>query len=70
MELTEVDGRPAVLMEYLEGCDVNALLAGGPVPPRVAPAPALAPAPLERRTVVVAAMAAEAAAAAQECSAH
>lgn len=34
-ELTEIGGRPAVLMEYVEGCDVRALITGGAMPARV-----------------------------------
>jgi serine/threonine-protein kinase len=35
-DLVELDGRWSVVMEYIEGCDVAALLADGPLPPRVA----------------------------------
>lgn len=36
MDLTEIDGRPAVIMEYVEGADLAQLLARGPLPPRAA----------------------------------
>ena len=35
-DLTEVHGRPAVLMEYVEGVDAGRLLRDGPLPPRAA----------------------------------
>lgn len=35
-DLVEVDGTWAVVMEYVEGCDLAELLAAGPVPPRAA----------------------------------
>ena len=35
-DLVEIDGRPAVLMEYVPGVDANRLIADGPIPPRAA----------------------------------
>jgi hypothetical protein len=35
-DLVELDGHWSVVMEYIEGCDVAALLTDGPLPPRVA----------------------------------
>jgi serine/threonine-protein kinase len=35
-DLVELDGHWSVVMEYIEGCDVAALLGDGPLPPRVA----------------------------------
>ncbi|MDP2306415.1 MAG: protein kinase [Pseudomonadota bacterium] len=35
-DLVELDGHWSVVMEYIEGCDVGALLTDGPFPPRVA----------------------------------
>jgi serine/threonine-protein kinase len=35
-DLLELDGNWSVVMEYIEGCDVAALLDAGPLPPRVA----------------------------------
>ncbi len=34
MDLTEIDGRPAVIMEYVEGADLAQLLSQGALPPR------------------------------------
>lgn len=36
IDLTELDGRPAVLMEYVEGADASVLLRQGPVPVKAA----------------------------------
>ncbi len=35
-DLVQIDGRWAVVMEYVEGADLLALLGGGPIPPRAA----------------------------------
>lgn len=35
-DLVELDGHWSVVMEYIEGCDVGALLRDGPLPPRAA----------------------------------
>ncbi len=35
-DLVEMDGDWSVVMEYVEGCDIEALVAEGPFPPRVA----------------------------------
>jgi serine/threonine protein kinase len=35
-DLLEIDGRPAVLMEYVPGVDAGRLVAEGPIPPRAA----------------------------------
>ena len=35
-DMTELDGRPAVIMEYVEGIDMAQLLSRGPLPPRAA----------------------------------
>ena len=36
MDLIEIQGRPAVIMEHVEGVDVQALVNAGPLPPRAA----------------------------------
>lgn len=34
LDLTEIQGRPAMIMEYVDGCDLKSLMRDGPMPPR------------------------------------